>query len=253
MMGLLTALRFLTILPIPGGGRVPERTIGRSTAWYPLVGLLVGLLLAGGLLLAARLWSALPAGAAGLALWVLATRGFHLDGLADTFDGIGGGATRERKLAIMKDSRVGVFGLLAVGVCLIGKFAFLAELAAAGPQRAAPGLLAAPALGRWGMLLALYSFPSAATTGLGQAVKRHCRWPQMAAGTATALAAAGLLLGAWGLALAALLAAASLGLGLLFTRQLGGLTGDTLGAICEIGELTSLAACSALLRLQGVP
>ena len=130
-MGLLAALRFLTILPLPGGGAADERTLGRATGWYPLAGLVVGAILAGGWLLALRLWSASAAAAAGVILWAIVTRGFHLDGLADTFDGIGGGATRERRLAIMKDSRVGVFGVLAVALCLLGKYAFLAELGAA--------------------------------------------------------------------------------------------------------------------------
>ncbi len=242
-MELLTALRFLTILPVPGRSVVDERTIGRATAWYPLAGLVVGALLAGGLRLGLLVWPASAAGATALILWAVVTRGFHLDGLADTFDGIGGGATRERKLAIMKDSRVGVFGVVAVALVLLGKFAFLAEL---GGRTAVLGLAAVPVLGRWGMLVALFSFPSASAGGLGQAVKKHCRWPQLAIGSLTALAAAVLLLGAWGLLLAGAAAAGALLLGALFTRQLGGLTGDTCGAVCELGELLGLALLAAL-------
>ncbi len=244
-MELLTALRFLTILPVPGTSRVSEKTIGRSTAWYPLVGLLVGALLAGCVRLGLLAWSAPAAGLAGLAFWVIVTRGFHLDGLADTFDGIGGGATRERKLTIMKDSRVGVFGVLAVGLCLLGKLVFLAELGGRAPLL---GLAAVPALGRWGMLVALVGFPSASAAGLGQAVKKNCGWPQLGIGTLTALGCAALLLGGWGLALAGLVLLAAVGLGALFTRQLGGLTGDSYGAVCEIGELLALAALAALAR-----
>ena len=246
-MELLTALRFLTILPLPGKGVVSERTIGRATAWYPLVGLVVGALLAGCLRLGLLVWSASAAAAAGLILWALVTRGFHLDGLADTFDGIGGGSTRERRLAIMKDSRVGVFGVLAVALCLVGKYAFLAEL---GGQLSGFELAAVPVLGRWGMLLALFSFPSASTGGLGRAVKKHCRGQQLAIGSVTALAAAVLLLGVWGLALAGVAAACALLLGALFTRLLGGLTGDTCGAVCEIGELVCLAVLAALAFLR---
>ncbi len=245
-MGFFLALRFLSILPIPGPTEATERQLGRSTAWYPLVGVVLGVLLYGCVFLFVRLWSPLPAAALCLAVWILFTRALHLDGLADTFDGLGAAGGAEQKLAAMKDSRSGVFGVLAVAVIVVGKFAFLSELV--GIYRP-EGLILVPVLGRWAMLLALFSFPSAVRSGLGFRVRRHCRWPQLAIGTAVALACTILSLGAAGLIALGCAGAAAAIVGLLCLRRLGGLTGDGYGAVCEIGELAALAAVSALIRI----
>ena len=118
-MGFFLALRFLSILPIPGKAQATDKQLGRSTAWYPVVGVLLGALLFASAYLVTRLWSALPAAFLCLAVWTVFTRGLHLDGLADSFDGIGGSADRQQRLEIMKDSRIGVFGVLAVAIVLI--------------------------------------------------------------------------------------------------------------------------------------
>lgn len=243
-MGFLTAVRFLTVLPIPGAARVTERQLGRAAGWYPLVGALIGAILAACAWAALLLWSALPAAAVVVTVWVLLTRGLHLDGLADTFDGLGGGATRQRRLEIMKDSRVGSFGVLAVVLCLGLKLSLLAGLPKALDIRV---LVVVPALGRWAMLGALVGFPAAAPAGLGALVKTHVRWPQLLLGSVTSLALAWLLLGPRGLAAAAAAVAAGGLFALLCSRRLGGLTGDTYGAICEIGEVAALGAASALV------
>ena len=96
------------------------------------------------------------------------------------------------------------------------------------------------------MLVALFSFPSASGSGLGRAVKSHCRAPQLVLGTVTALAGAASLLGGWGFVLAGVAAACALLLGALLTRLLGGLTGDSYGAVCEVAELSCLAVLAAL-------
>jgi len=246
-MGFFLALRFLSILPIPGKAQATDKQLGRSTAWYPVVGVLLGALLFASAYLVTRLWSALPAAFFCLAVWTVFTRGLHLDGLADSFDGIGGGADRQRRLEIMKDSRIGVFGVLAVAIVLIGKFAFLTELTGVYRIRE---LILVPVLGRWSMLLLIFSFPAATGGGLGHRVKQHCRLPQFIFGTLVAAACAWFLLGPWGLLVLAAAGLTSAVLGLLFWGKLGGCTGDSYGAACEISEVVSLAAVAVAVHLR---
>jgi adenosylcobinamide-GDP ribazoletransferase len=241
--GLFSALRFLTILPLPGRAEAPEEVLGRSTAWFPLVGALIGAMLAGAGALAGLLWSPLVVRVLVVAGWAALTRGLHLDGLADSADGLLGGSSREKKLAIMKDSRIGTFGLLAV-VCLLAlKLAFLAELEDTALWRL---LVPACALARWAMLLAVFVFPTAVPDGLAGRFKRSCRWPQLAIGTFTATAVSFFFLGVWGLSLLPLLALATLLWSLGVRRALGGHTGDTYGALAEGGEALTLGALAAL-------
>jgi adenosylcobinamide-GDP ribazoletransferase len=246
-MGFFLALRFLSILPAPGSAEVTDKQLGRSTAWYPLVGVLLGALLFGCAYLCRRLFSALPSAFICLAVWTLFTRGLHLDGLADTFDGLGGGADRSRRLAIMKDSRIGVFGVVALVIVLIGKFALLTELL--GVYRIQE-LILIPVLGRWAMLVLIYVFPAAGTSGLAYRVKQHCRLPQFLIGTLIAGICSWLLLGLWGLAALVLAAGTSAALGLLFLRKLGGCSGDSYGALCEISELVNLLALVVFVQLR---
>jgi len=246
-MGFFLALRFLSILPIPGKAQATDKQLGRSTAWYTLVGVLLGAVLFGSTYLFTRLWSALPAAFLCLVVWTLFTRGLHLDGLADSFDGLGGGSDRNRRLEIMKDSRIGVFGVAAVVIVLIGKFALLTELIGVYRIRE---LILAPVLGRWSMLLLVFSFPAATGSGLGYRVKQYCRLPQFLFGTIIAAAGAWFLLGLWGLVVLAAAALASAAAGLLFWGKLGGCTGDSYGAVCEISEVVSLAALAVLVHLR---
>jgi adenosylcobinamide-GDP ribazoletransferase len=243
--GLATALRFLTVLPLPGQAEVGERVLGRSTAWFPLVGALLGALLAGAALAAGLLWQPFTVRVIVVVLWAALTRGLHLDGLADSADGLGGGATRERRLAIMKDSRIGTFGVLAVVALLALKLALLGELETLPSWRV---LVPAVALGRWAMLLALFAFPAAVEGGMAGRFRRFCRWPQLAIGTITAAAVAFFFLGLWGLAVLGLIALATLLWSLLVRSALGGHTGDTYGALCEAGEAATLLALSVLVR-----
>jgi adenosylcobinamide-GDP ribazoletransferase len=246
-MGFFLALRFLSILPIPGRAQATDKQLGRSTAWYPLVGALLGVLLFGSAYLFTRLWSALPAAFLCLVVWTLFSRGLHLDGLADSFDGLGGGADRQRRLEIMKDSRIGVFGVAAVVIVLIGKFALLTELTGVYRIRE---LILVPVLGRWSMLLLIFSFPAAAGSGLGYRVKQHCRLPQLLIGTFIAAACAWLLMGPWGMLVLGAVALTGTAAGLLSFSKLGGCTGDGYGAVCEISEVVSLAAVAVLVHLR---
>jgi len=236
LMRLLDAILFLTILPLPAKRELSEADLARITAYFPLVGALVG----GALLLSARLlgalWSPSTVNALVVVLWGLLTGGLHLDGLADTVDGLCGGTTREERLAIMRDSRVGAFGAAALFGLLLLKFSLLGEL---GGEAYGDALVLAPTLGRWAMVGAVFFFPPARKEGVGCLFK-GCGWRELALATAMALGCALLLLGPWGLAVLGGLGLAVALMAWALTRALGGLTGDTYGALCEVSEVLTL-------------
>jgi adenosylcobinamide-GDP ribazoletransferase len=232
------ALTFLTKLPWPWPGPADESALARSMFWFPWVGVLLG----------AGFWGAwaglikiLPGPAAAallLAFTVWITGGLHLDGLADTADGLGGGHTPADVLRIMKDSRVGAFGVISLIVALILKFSLLLSLADSGGTRV---LLLYPLISRWGMVLLAYLSPYARPEGgLGQAMtlgvsRRVVTYASLSAG---ALSFA--FLGLRGLVL---FGAAGLGVclgSLYFQKRLGGITGDVLGATNEFLEILVL-------------
>jgi adenosylcobinamide-GDP ribazoletransferase len=250
---LLAAVRFLSILPLPGppqrfeterGTAVSSRLIVGS-GYFSLVGLLLGLLSSLLLLLLAPLLPHLAAAALLVVALVILTGGLHLDGLMDACDGLFGGRTRERRLEIMRDSRLGSFGVLA-GICaLLLKFAFFASLEAHALFIA---LLVVPSSARWAMVLALRIFPSARPTGLGATFHQTITPRRVALAGGIALLVAlvmGHLAGLLVWAAATLLAIA---LGAWITRRIGGLTGDTYGAIVEV---TEVVAFLLLVGLRG--
>jgi adenosylcobinamide-GDP ribazoletransferase len=168
---------------------------------------------------------------------VLLTGGLHVDGLMDTCDGLFGGATRERKLEIMRDSRVGSFGVLAGACVLLLKFAFFASLR----EHSLPlALLVILPSARWAMVLALCIFPSARSTGLGAAFHQAVTTERLVLASIVALTIV-LIAGQWiGLIVWATTSATTLMLGFWITRNLGGLTGDSYGAIEEVVEVVAL-------------
>ena len=235
MIALLAAFQFLTILPPIVRRPFTAQELGRSVGFYPLVGLALGGALLG---LDAALRLAFPPGVAAallLAAWALLTRALHLDGWMDACDGLFGGFTPEKRLEIMRDSRIGAFGLAGGVALLLVKYAALAAL----PDRAA-GLLLAPTLARWAAALALITFPYARQQGLGRDMKDRAGWPQALLATMTALIAAWLA-GRWPGLIALALAGLAMLAGVWFTlRRLPGLTGDIYGAICELVETLAL-------------
>src|SRR2546428_13878913 len=168
----VAAVRFLTVLPVPGSTQLfdkdevtPRFIIGCE--YFPLVGLLLALLLWLLVLILAPLVPQLVLAAFLVAALVILTGGLHLDGLMDSCDGLFGGSTRERKLEIMRDSRVGSFGVLGAICIVLLKFALFANLSVGVLPLAL--LIALPAA-RWTMVLALRVFPSARPSGLGAAL-----------------------------------------------------------------------------------
>jgi adenosylcobinamide-GDP ribazoletransferase len=231
------ALQFLTRLPTPALGVIEPRLVGRSLAWYPLVGLLLGAILWGGAMLLQGQEPLLGA-AILLLLWVGLTGALHLDGLADTADAwVGGLGDRERTLAIMKDPTSGPIGVTALVLLLLLKFAALTALLRGGELLP---LLWLPALARSGIALLFITTPYVRAGGLGEALAQHATREAVIAGAVVIM---GLTLTTlfWQGAMVLL---ASLLLWLLLRRavmrRVGGFTGDIAGAMLELLECTAL-------------
>lgn len=236
------ALRFLTIIPQPWLPPPDERSAITAIPWFPAAGLVIGALLLPFGWLGAFFWGELVGAALVVVAWGVITSGLHLDGVSDTFDAVMSWRSRERKLEIMKDSRIGAMGAIALVAVLLLKVVFLAAAGASWWQAA----LVAPVLGRWANLYAIFRFPPAAEGGLGRTFHDNVRRPDFIFATAVAVAAA-LIAGPRGLLAMLLVWAAAHLLARWWTRDLGGLTGDTYGAICEIGEVVAIAAIAAAL------
>jgi adenosylcobinamide-GDP ribazoletransferase len=237
------AVTLLTRLPWP----LPAaHARGARAAWaWPLAGALVALLAwgAGALLLWAGLPPAIAAGGA-LAAAIVVTGALHEDGLADCADGFWGGATRERRLEILRDSRIGSYGVVALVLVIGMRWIALAALFDAGGALAA--LIAVAMVSRGAMAGVMAALPFAREDGLAVHVGRPSR---ATAGTAGIVALVGTVLavGFPGLAVAVLGALAAGALALLAHAKVGGQTGDVLGAAQQAAELVALLACVALL------
>jgi len=232
--GLLAAVSFLTILPVPRSIHTDREALKRAMGWYPLVGLVVGLIAAVAFKMLAGL-PALPRAVIAALIPILLTRALHLDGFADVCDGLGVTGPVARRLDVMRDPRLGAFGVAGVAFNLLWRIAVLAS-----PIRfAATALVAAPVLGRWAMVLALRRLPYERTGQFGAAAIRPGGWAVSGATAALLLP----FLKAPGPFLAAALATLLVQWWWLrFSRRaFGGLTGDTLGALNELTELFVLA------------
>lgn len=242
MGAFLAALRFLTILPAPGAFHVDDEAWSQATAWYPAVGLVVGLILAGLDWILGRLWPAGVSTALVLVAWVVLTGALHLDGFVDCCDALWAPVSKERRLEILRDVHVGAYGVVGAALLLLVKYSALVAVPATFRL---PALLLVPVLGRWAMTAAVVGYPYARPgPGLGQKAKAVAGWRQVAlATTLTLLAAfvawlAGL---GWLVLPTALVAMLTLWTVAGWIRsKLGGLTGDGYGAICEVVEVVGL-------------
>src|SRR6185437_9574798 len=236
------AAQFLTRVPLTPPA--VERTLAEASWAFPLVGAAIGL--AAGIAYAIALALHLPPAAAALialGAGVLITGGLHEDGLADTADGFGGGAEREAKLAIMRDSRIGNYGVLALLFSIGLRAAGLVAIGGRGHVLGA--LIAAHAVGRGVLPLVLRALPPARADGLGAEAGRPepaIAWSAAGFAALIALFALDLLPGLTALAAAAL--STVLGIALA-RRQIGGYTGDVLGAIEQSGETVMVLVAAA--------
>ncbi len=235
MKSFLLSLAFLTTIPAGGLRELSPGEPARAVPFFPVVGLLLGaVLFAVARVSALVLPSPVPEALVVAALCGL-TGCLHLDGLADSADGLFGAHSGKLPLEIMKDSRVGVFGVCAVALVLIVKFAALSGL-----KGYFTPVLVFPVLGRWAAVVGLSLGRPAATSGLGAAFSAKTGLRELLLGGAVALVLSILLGGRAGLAGFVAVTALSLLLVLFYQRRVGGITGDLLGSMIEVSELLAL-------------
>ncbi|GAB1394609.1 adenosylcobinamide-GDP ribazoletransferase [Rhodocyclaceae bacterium] len=232
------ALRFFTRLPVPAWVGHSAGQLNHAARYFPAIGLIVGAIGAVVTLAALQVWPPTVAVLLGMAATLLTTGAFHEDGLADTIDGFGGGWTRADVLAIMKDSRIGSYGAIGIGIAVLLKFSALTQLIAVLP---APTFFVA--------LLAGHSVSRLASTTLICALD-YAREEGKAKPLATRLSGGELLIAAlFGLLPCLWLAGTQVAVALLlviavtilaahrFVRRIGGYTGDCLGATQQLTEI----------------
>jgi len=243
----LAALSFLTVIPLPRRREVSPEQVGRSTGYFPVVGIIIGLILAGLYwLLRLILPSAVVSGLLLICLVVL-TGGLHLDGFVDTCDGIAGHKTPEARWQVMHDSRAGAFGIVGVCCLLIVKYVSLNSVP---DSLMMATLVLMPVVSRWAMVYAVFAYPYARPSGLGKVFKEMASRRRLAIATLVALAVvipwfrlAGLviMLGVWVIVVA---------MAAYLKRKFSGLTGDTYGAINEVAEVGVLILVCLLAHNQ---
>ena len=289
MNGLRSAIGFLTILPLaPSGG---PASMASARGWFPLVGLLLGLILAGFDILRMLMLQAGSSGWYGgyaplpttypvfpdytILLWsvllvvilVVLTRALHLDGFMDSCDALLGGFDRERRLAILRDPNVGAFAVIGVVCLLLIKVLAIAELPPAilvppgiavlppeGWSVRIPMLLLFPCLSRWAVLLTMELYPYVRSNGIGTAFFGGGQGRfrwQLILGFAFTIVISVALAGMVGIVLLAAASAVAWGIAAWATRLLGGVTGDIYGAVNELTEVVVLLL--ALMLMTSAP
>jgi adenosylcobinamide-GDP ribazoletransferase len=247
LSGILAAFQFLTLLPVKRNFDAGQ--LGRSSVYFPLVGLTIGLILTAFYFV----FRAFPDSVANILLLVLLvvlSGGIHLDGLADTMDGIAGHRTAEQRLAIMRDSRIGGFGAIGLVLLLLVQYVALNSLAGVPEALIVATLILSPVASRWAMVYAIYAFPYARPAGLGRVYKDAVTWRHFAIATVFVLAVSVALLGPYGLAIVAGVWVVTSLAAFYLKHQLGGLTGDTYGAINELAIAVSFLLVTLLAHNQ---
>lgn len=253
MSGLRCAVSFLTV--IPTGTRRDSSGFASARAWFPTVGLLLGALVAGlavlvhwGFTAGSSPAASMPARALAAVVFVAAlaslSRALHLDGFMDTCDALLGGSNPRERRRILKDPHVGAFAVVGVICLLLLKVTGVLLLL---DHSRVTVLILAPCLSRWAVLLAMDAFPYAGGDGLGAAFLRKPGGGQLTFGSLSALVAGLCLGGGWTLVLIALGGLVTWTVGASSTKLLGGMTGDTYGAVNEATETATLLAAALLV------
>jgi adenosylcobinamide-GDP ribazoletransferase len=239
-LSFLAALQFLTSIPVPLKRELSPAQLGRATTYFPVVGLIIGFVLA---VLNWLLNYILPPAVVNILLivaLVILTGALHLDGFADTCDGMAGHKTVEERWKVMHDSRTGAFGVVGIVLLLSVKYVSLNNVP---PQLMTATLIFMPVVSRWAMVYAIFVYPYARPEGLGTTYKNATRWPQFTIATIITITAAAALFPLFsyiGLLLIFGIWIVTMLLAIYFKYKFAGLTGDTYGAINEVAEVTAL-------------
>jgi adenosylcobinamide-GDP ribazoletransferase len=233
LTGFRSAVALLTRVPV-GAGRPGSAALARGVPWFPVVGGLLGLAIAGiyagGRLILPPLGAAGVAAGAGLFL----TGALHEDGLADSADALGGAWSKEEALRILKDPAHGTYGVLAIVLSVLLRVAALAVLDGWAALAVLPG---AHALSRGASAALLRAIPIARENGLGASYSAGVTRREVAGAMVAALGVGALSLGPWAIPATVLAVLSAVGVGILSGRRIGGLTGDTLGAAQQVAEI----------------
>ena len=240
----ITALQFLTRIHLFGDPEYDDGLFGRSVRFFPLIGVVAGSILA---LVAVLTGGWLPGTIRStllVTLCVFITGGLHCDGLMDTADGLFSGRSRERMLEIMKDSRVGAFGVISIILLLLWKWSLIYDMP---DSILGAALISMMTIGRFSMVLVILRFPYARPEGMGKAFALHAGIGSLGIATLTVLGLLGALYLTKGLLIFLIAAVAAVAASLFSfwfgrwaTSKVGGLTGDMYGAVTELTELVVL-------------
>lgn len=235
MKSFLAALQFLTVIPIPGDFKGNIEGLGKSVPFFPVVGLLIGFMAAILVFVLAVILPPFPACAIIVIFLIAVSGGLHMDGLADTADGFFSSRPRERILEIMRDSRTGVMGVIAVVCVIMLKVSLLVSLP---PSTRLDIIFLMPLAGRCALVMMMTGLPYVRSEGgLATLFVKRRSWLH-AVLAALFLVVSGILVAQWMGVIAALATLAAAALFALYSlRKIGGYTGDTLGAVCEIAEI----------------
>ena len=246
-MRFLVALQFLTTIPLPRRREISPEEAGRSMAYFPVVGIIIGLILAGlnwllGLILPSAVVNVLL-----IVSLVVISGALHLDGFVDTCDGIAGHKTIEERWRVMHDSRVGAFGIIGVCCLLLVKYISLNSV----PETSLMAtLLLVPVVSRWAMVYAIFAYPYARPSGLGKVFKQGASWQSLVMATFIALVVAVVLARLAGLVIMLGIWVIVIAMTAYLKRKFSGLTGDNYGAINEVTEVCVLILVCLLAHNQ---
>jgi adenosylcobinamide-GDP ribazoletransferase len=243
MSSFVAALQFLTLFPWPRRAERAASEIGTAAIFFPIIGALLGLILLAADFILLPIAGTNLSSIVLIALLAMLTRGLHLDGLADTFDGFGAGGDRERILRIMDDSHVGAFGVIAIVLVLFFKVHAIANIETERWR----ALVTAPALGRWAMVVLGYRSQSA-KPGLGSTLVDHLATSYFFLASATALLLTAAILHGTGIVIMLAVYVFALASRSFFHRRLGGVTGDIFGAVGELSETSILIVLAVISR-----
>ncbi len=245
MKTFLLALQFLTSITIKSDLTADSRDLVRSASLYPLIGLIIGAILACGHYLFDLVWLPMVSDGLTVVLLIALTRALHLDGVGDTLDGVLGSSSRERALEIMKDTRLGTYGTVGIIAVILLKFIALSSIPDFAKLQA---LIVFPVLSRFSIVQLAWRTPYAREKGLGGSVVGVLNIGHVTVAFFTALIVSFMVMRSLGLICLAIVIIITFLYRSLFMWKLGGITGDVLGCVNEFNETMVLLLISGVAR-----